>query len=255
MKKKISIYFPVKVNAEYNWNLHYNRFNCPWENKLVMEGEYKDEHSVDIDIYLETKYLSYTDVNKIIEKIIRFYEEQRITIGIKDTQLLEIIVTDNSLEDAFIAWKEFDAIRDLEDIFQRGMTIQKDLNYRIFVSIAGCIGTIWRDEETFKRNYPEYYNQKPWNLTGFVYYVLAHELCHVMIPLNKNEGGEIFPILLGSRFAEKNNYIYVPQGRELNRAWKTIGIRLSRKSPEKKDLLSRCKKWLGSLPEHLNHLR
>jgi len=257
MQKEIKIYFPNKINAEYSWNKKYDRFNCPWENKLLIEGEHITDSSIEIDTYLETAHLTSSEVDKIIGEIINFYEKQQnnITIGIKHIQHLEIIISDKSLEQTLIDWKEFDSLKILNDIFQRGITVPNNLRCRIFVSTEGCKGTIWRDEKEFKKKYPEYYQRKPWTLKGFIYYVLAHEFGHVMIPLEEEKGGEIFPIILGSKFAAENNYIYVPQGRELKRAWGTVGIILDRETPERDYLLARCKNWLEGLPGHLNYLR
>ena len=75
-----------------------------------------------------------------------------------------------------------------------------------------------------------------------------------MVPISKNKGDEIFPLILGSRFASEKGYIFVPQGKELKKAWKTVGINLSRKLPkiQRDKELYKCKQWIENLPKRLN---
>lgn len=285
----VKLYIPTKIEAEHGYNTKYNvvtrkyndRFNCPWENKITIEGELVDTTTVSVHIYLETYNFGESEIKEVIEKILSYYEQHQITIGLKRTKTIEIIISDKSMRD-LVSIEEFIAGKlNIEEIkrnklswetlnqgyqekvggFRRGLTIPiaNLKKVKIFISLYGCNKTIKRDENKFKKSYSEYHKKKSWSPKGFVYYVLAHEIGHAIIPLEEEHGGEIFPIIIGSRFAAKNNYIFVPQGRELNNAWKTVDIVLSRKLDRdtRDGRLKECERWLENLPTYrafLNNL-
>lgn len=56
MKIEISLYKPLITNADYGYNERYKRFNCPWENKLFIEGRFCGTKYVHVNITMDTQY-------------------------------------------------------------------------------------------------------------------------------------------------------------------------------------------------------
>lgn len=277
-KIDISLYKPTKINADYKYNTDYNffsqgyntRFNCPWENKLEMDGEFLGTTSLNISVSIDTNKFKEKTIEKIIKKIFECYEKQKITIALKKVKSIDVIISDKYLKE-LISFEEFvesnpdKSIDELMEEYKykiekkerRGISfIYTDYKSKIFISLAGCDLTISGKKGKFENHYPEYAHIK-WTLEGMVYYVLAHEIVHVIIPIDT--GGEIFPLILGSRFAFKNHYIAVPQGKELKDAWECLGIKLTRELDKDPNLLNdrldRCKNWLESLPFNEDFLK
>lgn len=266
-----SLYKPTKINADYKYNTDYNffsqaynkRFNCPWENKLEIDGEFLGVTSLNISVSIDTNKFMERTIEKIIKKIFECYEKQKITISLKKIKTIDVLISDKYLKD-LISFEEFvksrspdETIDELEKEYKdkiekkerRGFSfIYTNHTAKIFISLNGCDLTIHNKNKKwkFENHYPEYAHIK-WTLEGLVYYVLAHEMAHIIVPIDRGE--EIYPIILGSRFAFENHYIAVPQGRELNDAWDFLGITLSKKLNEDnlKYQLNECKKWLESL--------
>lgn len=274
-KIDLSLYKPNKINADYEFNRNYNffsqryndRFNCPWENKLVINGDFFGTTSLNISVLIDTHKVKEATIENVIKNIFKYFEKQEITIALKNIESLKIIVSDKYLKDLislknFINLNPYEPIEKLKREYvekiekreRRGISfIYTNHKVKIFISLGGCELTIKNEKHIFEDHYPEYAHIK-WTLNGMLFYVLTHEIVHILIPIDL--GDEIYPLILGSRFAFENNFIAVPQGIELKNAWSCLGINLSKKlaMDDLDKELKKCKKWLESLPQNLEFL-
>lgn len=266
----VSLYKPNKIQAKYKYNTDYNffteeynnRFNCPWENKLEINGEILGRISLNVSILIDTNKFKEKTIEEIIKKNFNYYENNRITVACKRIKKITVQISDKNMRELVSMYEygqEYNVPNSvLPEVYEyvmkeelRGMVLPK--SKKILVSVNTCDNTVKNKKDIFEKNYPEYAHLK-WTLKGMVYYVISHEIAHFLIPIT--EGKEIFPLILGSRFAFENQFIAVPQGPELKNAWEDLRIKLTRKT-DRDNLdkqLNKCKIWLESLPQNKEFL-